>query len=890
MRTGILFLVFIWAGEYMALSQSFKIDSLQEILKKSKGKERVNVLIELADELSSFDYSRSADATKDAYGLAKQLQYVEGMAKADLIFGTIELAKNNTVLATKSFRECLSLSEQSANKNLKEIALIYIGLSYRLTDLPDSAEVYYARAYQILKDSTSPKHLSILYLVRAKQYTLQSNRPQQLQYLQRSWEIAKRLNDIRLWTQIGRDLAVFYTEQGDYAKTISILDNVQSALRQDTINNEEISLINKERAIVYANTGNYIKALYLFNKTKKYYEQNPFKLELVNLFTDMGMLLSDMSNYEISLKYFLKGISIAEEQHFYSKSALLYARIAWTYYLMEQDQLSTNFCFKALKAAEGKYLKEEASALNVLGLLATRKKEYKPALNYLERALAIRQKNNFQAATASTLLNIGILYEQMGDFKNAEKYDLESLKIDEKLNFAVDLSYSYQSLGQLYTKMKKYDKAQYFLNEAESLAKKINALDIVRDVYKNKRDLLSAQARYADALHYSILHITLHDSLFNKNVFNRMVAMQYDFELEQKDKEITFLSQQQKLQQAELELQHAQIRQQRFVIEVGLIIFVSLSLLAGTIYLYYRKVKKLNLEIQEQNEEITTQSEELIETNETLSKLNQAISEQKEEIQAQAEELTESNQTISQINVGLEEKVKERTAKLKAAYNELDTFFYRSSHDFRRPLTTFMGLAEVANVTLKDQPQALELFDKVNETARNLDKMLLKLQSVSVAGLQEQVFMEVNVEQIFQRELDNFRDEILENHIQVMTDIKINRPLVSYPVLIKYIIQNLTENSVLFCGTHEPYVKFCAYQTLDETVLEVQDNGQGIERTYLNRVFDMYFRANEKSKGNGLGLYIVKKMADKLGGRVELKSDLGQGTLVKVFLPDGVIG
>ncbi len=45
------------------------------------------------------------------------------------------------------------------------------------------------------------------------------------------------------------------------------------------------------------------------------------------------------------------------------------------------------------------------------------------------------------------------------------------------------------------------------------------------------------------------------------------------------------------------------------------------------------------------------------------------------------------------------------------------------------------------------------------------------------------------------------------------------------------------------------------------------DNGQGIDPAYLNRVFEMYFRANEKSKGNGLGLYIVKKMTDKLNGQ-----------------------
>ncbi len=132
----------------------------------------------------------------------------------------------------------------------------------------------------------------------------------------------------------------------------------------------------------------------------------------------------------------------------------------------------------------------------------------------------------------------------------------------------------------------------------------------------------------------------------------------------------------------------------------------------------------MNREISEQNEEITVQSEELRENNELLHNLNREIHEQKEEIEAQSEELIESNETISRVNARLEEKVEARTTELKQAYTELDTFFYRSSHDFRRPLTTFMGLAEVAKITVKDNV-ALELFEKINETARNLDKMLM---------------------------------------------------------------------------------------------------------------------------------------------------------------------
>ena len=71
----------------------------------------------------------------------------------------------------------------------------------------------------------------------------------------------------------------------------------------------------------------------------------------------------------------------------------------------------------------------------------------------------------------------------------------------------------------------------------------------------------------------------------------------------------------------------------------------------------------------------------------------------------------------------------------------------------------------------------------------------------------------------------------------------------------------------------------------DNIKIEIQDNGLGIEAEYMDRVFEMYFRANDHSKGNGLGLYIVKKTVQKLRGRIELESQVGVGTTVRIFLP-----
>jgi signal transduction histidine kinase len=270
--------------------------------------------------------------------------------------------------------------------------------------------------------------------------------------------------------------------------------------------------------------------------------------------------------------------------------------------------------------------------------------------------------------------------------------------------------------------------------------------------------------------------------------------------------------------------------------------------------------------------------------NKQIRKAHQEILDQKEEIRVQTDGLVQANKTIANINKDLEQKIEDRTSALTQAYKELDTFFYRSSHDFRRPLTTFMGLAEVAKITIKDSA-ALELFEKVKETATNLDKMLIKLQSISDMGAQQLVYKEVFIREIFEDICQSFRDDLDQRNIRTQFDSKLTKTFVSYPAMVKTIIENLVENAIHFCSKQDPYISLKVSDSNGQLIMEVKDNGQGIDSQYHDQVFEMYFRGSERSKGNGLGLYIVKKAVEKLHGTIEFTSIPGDGSLFRISLP-----
>ena len=216
---------------------------------------------------------------------------------------------------------------------------------------------------------------------------------------------------------------------------------------------------------------------------------------------------------------------------------------------------------------------------------------------------------------------------------------------------------------------------------------------------------------------------------------------------------------------------------------------------------------------------------------------------------------------------------------------ELDQLFYRSSHDFRRPITSLMGLNQLAEMSIEEK-NALELFGKVKETANGMDKMVEKfmmLHDISKFTFRHNA----------NHELFNVENKIGELATQngrktnIKFDIKVNNYEVSDPrnFLIELILTNLVENAISYNRQEIRQVLISMEEVEEQIIINTRDNGQGIPEELMHRVYDMYFRGNLSSSGNGLGLYVVKKAVDKLKGDIQLKSKINEYTNVIVSFP-----
>lgn len=253
-------------------------------------------------------------------------------------------------------------------------------------------------------------------------------------------------------------------------------------------------------------------------------------------------------------------------------------------------------------------------------------------------------------------------------------------------------------------------------------------------------------------------------------------------------------------------------------------------------------------------------------------------------LRKQKRELEAANAEINRINENLEDLVFERTRLLESTIKELDTFLYRASHDMRTPVRSIMGLCNIAGKMV--QGEIREFVKRISDTIASMDKLLKKLSTISEINHPTD-FASISISESIESARESMKKDIEGNGIDFVTHYKGNMVIESYPNLVRTIINNMIENAVFYSSLtdNKPRVRLSADHRGGELLIQVQDNGIGISDSIQPRVFDMFFRGTEHSKGHGLGLYIVQKAVIALHGSITVESIPGTSTTFTVTLP-----
>ena len=234
-----------------------------------------------------------------------------------------------------------------------------------------------------------------------------------------------------------------------------------------------------------------------------------------------------------------------------------------------------------------------------------------------------------------------------------------------------------------------------------------------------------------------------------------------------------------------------------------------------------------------------------------------------------------SIQNINDI-ILLEDQINKTNDQLIKTVEELTHFNYFASHDLKENIRTIYNYCKILKEESPDKEEAEFYLNRVLERSSQLNDLindLLIYTKISSKKIKNERFSLYNLILSINEE---FKGEILKKNIDFEYNFDQNEHIWCHKTTLYHILFNLISNSIKYSSTkitiHLKKGKF-------KTLIKIEDNGEGIEKIYHKKVFEPFFRLSTKMNGTGLGLSLCKKMLEKLGGQIGLKSQINEQTI-----------
>lgn len=269
---------------------------------------------------------------------------------------------------------------------------------------------------------------------------------------------------------------------------------------------------------------------------------------------------------------------------------------------------------------------------------------------------------------------------------------------------------------------------------------------------------------------------------------------------------------------------------------------------------------------------------------ERLKQLNLKLLGQNLELMTKEQEVGAINTKLVQKN----EQLEDTFLALSERNFELDQFVYRVSHDMRSPLSSLMGLINLIRIE-KTPTQDSEYINMLEFQVHKLDTFLNSMLNFSKASRGQSQQEDISFDQLIDDCLAEFEGH--PNYYRLMVNVNIENDgynFINDYTRLKIIIRNLLSNAFEYLNPTSETPFLYIYVKIDESNCHIMfdDNGIGISKECMPKVFDMFYRATELSKGSGLGLYIVQQAIQKLQGEIDINSKEKRGTQIQIDIPN----
>jgi signal transduction histidine kinase/Tfp pilus assembly protein PilF len=533
------------------------------------------------------------------------------------------------------------------------------------------------------------------------------------------------------------------------------------------------------------------------------------------------------SDYSKALEFYLLSLEAARklEEKVYETTAL--SDIAIIYSLIQQPVMAKKYYLQCAQLAEQtNEIYSLGTSYNNLGIIYNQLGDHDSALVFLNKALSVYSDNGIVIDHSNTLNNIGNAYFKKGEFSRALTYFQQNYIKHVAANEPEAVEWvDHLNLADTYIELKQYQQASIHADSSLLIAQNLKADSKISDSYSILAKLYARQNKFEKAYGYMTKWYQLDTALINGSTQNTIAELQERFNLKERE--------------AENELLMTQIEKERYKSRSAIILSIALGVTGLFIALALAIKRNANKKLQKKNDLIVRQNERLEELN------------------------FEKNSLIGIV-----------------------------SHDLSTPFATIKMWSQVLEAqpekNNEEQVKAIDRILKASEHGQKLIQRILDVEKADI-GTHHLQLEAIDVTKLIAGVIDNLslsaekkQQQIIFNHqnetVSILTDKQ----------LLHRVFENLLSNSIKYSSEG----KRIWIKLVDETEsisVHFEDEGVGIPADEIPYLFTKYSKISSKptagEMSTGLGLSIVKRIAEELNGKLRCTSQEGIGTTFTVQLP-----
>ncbi|WP_051313229.1 PAS domain-containing sensor histidine kinase [Sporocytophaga myxococcoides] len=233
----------------------------------------------------------------------------------------------------------------------------------------------------------------------------------------------------------------------------------------------------------------------------------------------------------------------------------------------------------------------------------------------------------------------------------------------------------------------------------------------------------------------------------------------------------------------------------------------------------------------------------------------------------------------------MKENLSDKNEQLNKVNKDLDTFVYTASHDLKAPINNIEGLISVMENNAGSPPETYETVQMMRESIDKFKGTINDLSTIAKIEKEGGILVPVEFEELFEEVKFNLKEEIKKTEASISSDFSMTPTIKFSRKNLRSIMHNLLSNAIKFKATDRVPEIFVSTEKINNyIILKVKDNGLGIKEEDKEKVGALYQRLNPEIEGSGVGMNIVKKIIDNNGGKIEIDSEVGKGSIFKIYI------